>query len=128
MLENIRGHSRGSIPPLRMPSPLPHDLCHEWNVSRRLPAPGLPWWLSGKESTCNSGHVSSVPGSRRSPGEGNVYPLQYSCLGNPINRRALWTTVHGVAKVGHNLATKQQQLKYLDNSIRCTFLELFCRC
>ena len=44
MLENIRGHSRGSIPPLRMPSPLPHDLCHEWNVSRRLPAqsPLLP--------------------------------------------------------------------------------------
>ena len=38
MLENIRGHSRGSIPPLRMPSLLPHDLCHEWNVSRRLPA------------------------------------------------------------------------------------------
>ena len=38
MLKNIRGHSRGSIPPLRMPSPLPHDLCHEWNVSHRLPA------------------------------------------------------------------------------------------
>ena len=38
MLENIWGHSRGSIPPLRMPSLLPHDLCHEWNVSRRLPA------------------------------------------------------------------------------------------
>ena len=38
MLENIRGDSRGSIPPLRMPSLLPHDLCHEWNVSRRLPA------------------------------------------------------------------------------------------
>ena len=36
MLENIRGDSRGSIPPLRMPSPLPHDLCHEWNVSCRL--------------------------------------------------------------------------------------------
>ena len=41
MLENIRGHSRGSIPPLRMPSLLPHDLCHEWNVSRRLPASPL---------------------------------------------------------------------------------------
>ena len=40
MLENIRGHSRGSIRPLRMSSPLPHDLCHEWNVSRRLPARG----------------------------------------------------------------------------------------
>ena len=38
MLENIRGDSRGSIPPLRMPSLLPHDLCHEWNVSRWLPA------------------------------------------------------------------------------------------
>ena len=38
MLENIRGHSRGSIPPLRMPSLLPHNLCREWNVSRRLPA------------------------------------------------------------------------------------------
>ena len=38
MLENIRGDSRGSIPPLRMPSLLPHDLCHERNVSRRLPA------------------------------------------------------------------------------------------
>ena len=37
MLENIQGHSRGSIPPLRMPGLLPHDLCHEWNVSRRLP-------------------------------------------------------------------------------------------
>ena len=38
MLENIWRHSRGSIPPLRMPSLLPHDLCYEWNVSRRLPA------------------------------------------------------------------------------------------
>ena len=38
MLENIQGDSWGSIPPLRMPSLLPHDLCHEWNVSHRLPA------------------------------------------------------------------------------------------
>ena len=38
MLENIQGDSWGSILPLRMPSLLPHDLCHEWNVSRRLPA------------------------------------------------------------------------------------------
>ena len=47
MLENIRGHSRGSIPPLRMPSLLPHDLCHEWNVSRWLPAPKpLTVWIT----------------------------------------------------------------------------------
>ena len=39
MLENIQGDSWGSIPPLRMPSLLPHDLCHERNVSRWLPAP-----------------------------------------------------------------------------------------
>ena len=40
----------------------------------------------------------SVPGSGRSPGEGNGNPLQCSCLGNPINRGAWWATVHGVAK------------------------------
>ena len=38
------------------------------------------------------------PGSGRSPGEGNGNPLQYSCLGNPMDRRALWATVHGVEK------------------------------
>ena len=43
-------------------------------------------WLSGKESTCQAGDVSSIPGSGRSPGEGNCNPLQYSCLGNPMDR------------------------------------------
>ena len=43
MLKNIRGDSWGLIPPLRMLSLLPHDLCHEWNVSRRLPALHCPW-------------------------------------------------------------------------------------
>ena len=41
---------------------------------------------------------SSIPGSGRSPGEGNGYPLQYSCLENSMDRGAQWTTVHGVAK------------------------------
>ena len=58
----------------------------------------LPWWLSGKESTFNAGDVESIPGSRRSPGEGNGNPLQYSCLGNSIDRGAWRATVHGVAK------------------------------
>jgi len=40
----------------------------------------------------------SVPGSGRSPAEGNGYPLQYSCLENPMDRRAWWAAVHGVAK------------------------------
>ena len=45
---------------------------------------GLLQWLSGKESTCSSGNVDSISGSRTSPGEGNSHPLQYSCLRNPI--------------------------------------------
>ena len=52
----------------------------------------------------------SIPGSGRSPGEGNGNSLQYSCLGNPMFRGAWWATVHGITKrVGQDLATKQQQ-------------------
>ena len=40
------------------------------------------------------------------PGEGNGHPLQYSCLGNPLDRGAWWATAHGVTRVGHDLATK----------------------
>ena len=47
-----------------------------------------------------------IPGSRRSPGEGNGYPLQYSCLGNPMDRGAWRATVHRVTRVRHDLATK----------------------
>ena len=46
----------------------------------------------------DAGDVGSIPESGRSPGEGNVYPLQYSCLENPMDRRAWRVTVHGVAK------------------------------
>ena len=45
----------------------------------------LPSWLSGKESTCNVGDLGSIPGLRRSPGEGNGYPLQYSGLENSLD-------------------------------------------
>ena len=46
----------------------------------------LPWWLSGKESTCNAGDPGLIPGSGRSTGEGNDNSLQYSCLENPMHR------------------------------------------
>ena len=49
-------------------------------------------------SACNVGDLGSIPGSGRSPGEGNGNPLQYSCLENPMDRRAWWATIHGVAK------------------------------
>ena len=58
----------------------------------------FPWWLSGKESFCNAGDSGLIPGTGRSPGEGNGNPLQYSCLENPMDRGAWWATVHGVAK------------------------------
>ena len=59
---------------------------------------GLPWWLSGKQSACHTGDLGSTPGLGRSPGEGNSNPLQYSCLGNPVDRGALRTTIHNVTK------------------------------
>ena len=49
-------------------------------------------------STCNAKDPSSIPGSGRSPKEKNGYPLQYSCLENPMDRGAWQATVHGVAK------------------------------
>ena len=58
----------------------------------------IPRWYSGKESTCNAGDLGSIPGSGRSTGEGNGYPLQYSCLDNSIDRGAWWATIHGVTK------------------------------
>ena len=51
-----------------------------------------------KNLPANAGDSGSIPGSERSPGEGHGHPLQYSCLGNPMDRGAGWATVHGVTK------------------------------
>ena len=59
---------------------------------------GFPGSSTVKESTCNAGDVSSIPGTGRSPGVGNGNPLQDSCLKNPTGRGAWRATVHGVAK------------------------------
>ena len=62
---------------------------------------GLPRWLSGKEPACQCRRctdASSIPGSGRSAGEGNGNPLQYSCLENPMDRRAWQAIVHWVTK------------------------------
>ena len=48
--------------------------------------------------SCNAEDLVLIPGSGRSPGEGNGYPLQYSGLENPMNKGAWWATVHGVTK------------------------------
>ena len=61
---------------------------------------------SVKNLPANAGDPGSIPGSGRPPRGGNGNPFQYSCLENSMNRGALWVTVHGVARVGHNLVTK----------------------
>ena len=57
-----------------------------------------PGGSDSKQSACNAGDPGSIPGSGRSPGEGNGNPLQYSCLENPMDIGAWWATVHGVTK------------------------------
>ena len=59
---------------------------------------GFSGGSDSKESACNAGDLGLIPGSGRSPGEGNGNPLQYSCLENPMDRGAWWATVLGVAK------------------------------
>ena len=59
---------------------------------------GFPGGSDGKEFAYNAGDPGSIPGLGRYPGGGHGNPFQYSCLENPIGRKAWWTTVHGVTK------------------------------
>ena len=59
---------------------------------------GFPGGSVVKNLPAKAGDVDSIPGLGRSPGEGKGNPLQDSCLGNPMDRRAWWATVHRVAK------------------------------
>ena len=78
------------------------------SVGFGVPQPplGFPHSSVGKESACNTGDPGSIPGLGRSPGEGHGNPLQYPCLENPKDRGAWQATLHGVARLGHDLATK----------------------
>ena len=73
---------------------------------------GLPWWLSGKESACNAGDTGSITELGRSPGEGNDNPLQYSCLGNPMDRGAWRAAVHEASESWTQLSMHA----YVENS------------
>ena len=59
---------------------------------------GFPGGSAVTNPLANAGAVGSIPGLGRSPGEGNGYSPQYSCLENPMDRAARWATVHGAAK------------------------------
>ena len=58
----------------------------------------FPGGFDNKESSHSVGDLGPILGQRRSPGEGNGYPFQYSRLENPKNRESWWAIVHGVAK------------------------------
>ena len=92
---------------------------------------GLLRWLSGKESTCQ---CSSIPRSARASGGGNGNLLQYSCLGNPMDRGAWWAIVHRAAKsdMAEWLSTHEcnnirnpytQKCDYNENCNQCVLLE-----
>ena len=61
-------------------------------------SPGFPGGSDGKECACSAGALGSIPASGRSPGEGNGYSLQYSCLENSLDSGAWQARVHGVTK------------------------------
>ena len=62
-----------------------------------------------KNLPANAGDTGLIPGPGRSTGGGNSDPLQHSSLGKPMDRGLWWAIVHGLQRVGHNLATEQQQ-------------------
>ena len=70
-----------------------------------FPATQVPGFPGGSvvknlpDSAGDAGEVGSISGSGRSPGVGNGNPLQYSCLGNPMDRGGFWAIVHRVAEV-----------------------------
>ena len=77
-----------------------------------------------KNPPANSGDLGLIPGWGRSPGEGNGDPLQYSCPENPKDRGAWRLQPMGSKRVGHNLATKQQQRVYDFSSVAQSYLTL----
>ena len=72
--------------------------CHLAYLTSVQSASDFPGGSEVKVSAWNAGDQGSIPGSGRSPGEGNGNPLQYSCLENPMERGAWWAAVHGVTK------------------------------
>ena len=79
-------------------------------VQKALPS-GLPGGSAGKESTCNAGDLSLIPGLGRSPGEGNGNTFRYSCLENSIDRGALVSSVSLGELFAHRGAKSCTQLK-----------------
>ena len=83
-------------------------------IKEPLPLPG---GSDGKESACGVGDVGSIPGSGRSPREGNGYPFQYSCLENSMDRGAWWARVRGVTKSWTQLSENFNTTSYKEKGL-----------
>ena len=80
-------------------------------------------WVMNPPPMQETGDMSSIPGSGRSPGEGNDNPLQYSCWENPMDQGILWAIVQRVTKSPTRLMTKYSHI-YLYESVGLNTSEL----
>ena len=101
----------------------------------RIWLPRVPqyyFYSDSKESACNAGDLGSIPGSGRSPGEGNVNPFQYPCLENSMDRGAYGLQSMGSQRAGHKWATNIhihiQERNLKKNICICTHLKHFAVC
>ena len=87
--------------PGRLQSMGPKWVGHNWVTkhNKHNKCSELSTWLSDRESSSQMGNTGSIPGWGRLSEEANGNPLQHSCLRNPMDREARWTTIHGVAKM-----------------------------
>ena len=102
-----------------------HDWATSLSFSLSLFTPGLPRYCSGKGSPARAGgtrDLGTIPGSGRSPGEGNGNPFQFSCLGHPMNGGAWWATICGVPKSGTRLSIHTHYALSAKKSIIAPFL------
>ena len=83
----------------------------------------IPWWLSGKEPTCNGGGKGSIPGLERSPGGGSVHTLKYSCLEKFHGQRSLV----GYSPWGHKESDTTEHThipKGIDSDCKCSVIKV----
>ena len=85
------------LPKLQSPYLYPREKNYhpDWEFITMYFLVGFPGGSNSKESACNMGDPGSIPGSGRSPGEGNGYPLQHSCLENSMDSGTWWAPVLG---------------------------------
>ena len=98
------------------------DDSFQFLMGRQIDFPGGSVVKNPPGNAGGAGDLGLKPELRRSPGGGNENSLQYSCLGNPMDRGPWWATVMGSQRVGHNLVTKQRRQG--TNSFRLHLLEI----